>query len=99
MAETLSDGDRMTRVAPTGLISVPFFRTLPAVNIQSKRKALGQVKLSKVFPQTGYTVTNSMDTRRYSQNVMEPEVLLPCSKEPATGPYPETDKYSPYPQF
>jgi hypothetical protein len=27
---------------------------------------------------------------------MEPECLLPCSQEPATGPYPETVEYSTY---
>jgi hypothetical protein len=27
---------------------------------------------------------------------MEPEVSLPCAQEPSTGPYPESDKFSPY---
>jgi hypothetical protein len=27
---------------------------------------------------------------------MEPEVSLPCSQEPSTTPYPETDQSSPY---
>jgi hypothetical protein len=27
---------------------------------------------------------------------MEPEGSLPCSQEPATGPYTETDECSPY---
>jgi hypothetical protein len=30
---------------------------------------------------------------------MEPEDLLPCSQEPAIGPYPEHDKSSPHPQI
>jgi len=29
---------------------------------------------------------------------MEPEVSLPYSQDPATGPYPELDEYSLYPQ-
>jgi hypothetical protein len=28
---------------------------------------------------------------------MVPEDSLPCSQEPATGPYPEPDKSSPHP--
>jgi hypothetical protein len=27
---------------------------------------------------------------------MKPEVSLPCSQEPSTGPFPEPDRSSPY---
>jgi hypothetical protein len=27
---------------------------------------------------------------------MEPDISLPCSQEPSSGPYPESDKFSQY---
>jgi hypothetical protein len=33
---------------------------------------------------------------RTSQHFMEPGGSLPRSQEPSTGPYPETDQFSPY---
>jgi hypothetical protein len=36
---------------------------------------------------------------RTSQHFMESEISLPCSQEPSTGPYPKTDRSSPYRHF
>jgi hypothetical protein len=35
-------------------------------------------------------------TQEFTSNFMEPGGSLPCSQEPTTGPYPETDRSSTY---
>jgi hypothetical protein len=52
------------------------------------------------------TITHSMELSYFekqpvaqlfkmSQHFMEPEISLPCSQRPSTGPYSETDQSSP----
>jgi hypothetical protein len=40
---------------------------------------------------------NTLSSSRNSPPFMEPGGSLPCSQEPATRPYPETDEYCPHP--
>ena len=41
----------------------------------------------------------SWEANRFSANFMEPEGSLPHSQVPATCPYPEPARYSPYPHI
>jgi hypothetical protein len=57
--------------------------------------------LTNKHKQTSFTEQSSSCEENHSASqetptFMEPEVSLPCSQQPATGPYPELDASSPH---
>jgi hypothetical protein len=47
--------------------------------------------------ETSFRSCHLLNYSRNSQNFVEPEGSLPGSQEPSTGPYPESDQFSPLP--